>query len=158
MGAGSQLKALNTLLIAQARRRGPGVTIAQDTSGVKRDLSCDEAILHLAELQEAARCGGQVAEISLGYGQGLSRRVRAMDVDKLEELEQTRTEAKEALGVARRARSRLRWHWALEMITTGQARLLPSSGIRSLWLLRSCLLYTSPSPRDLSTSRMPSSA
>ena len=25
-------------------------------------------------------------------------------------------------------------------------------------LLRSCLLYTSPSPRDLSTSRMPSSA
>ena len=25
-------------------------------------------------------------------------------------------------------------------------------------MLRSCLLYTSPSPRDLSTSRMPSSA
>ena len=25
-------------------------------------------------------------------------------------------------------------------------------------LLRACLLYTSPSPRDLSTSRMPSSA
>ena len=25
-------------------------------------------------------------------------------------------------------------------------------------LIRSCLLYTSPSPRDLSTSRMPSSA
>ena len=26
------------------------------------------------------------------------------------------------------------------------------------WLSRTCLLYTSPSPRDLSTSRMPSSA
>ena len=26
------------------------------------------------------------------------------------------------------------------------------------WMHRSCLLYTSPSPRDLSTSRMPSSA
>ena len=26
------------------------------------------------------------------------------------------------------------------------------------WRLNSCLLYTSPSPRDLSTSRMPSSA
>ena len=26
------------------------------------------------------------------------------------------------------------------------------------YLLRACLLYTSPSPRDLSTSRMPSSA
>ena len=30
------------------------------------------------------------------------------------------------------------------------------SGIRALG--RNCLLYTSPSPRDLSTSRMPSSA
>ena len=30
---------------------------------------------------------------------------------------------------------------------------------QKLWkLLNSCLLYTSPSPRDLSTSRMPSSA
>ena len=27
-----------------------------------------------------------------------------------------------------------------------------------IWLFFSCLLYTSPSPRDLSTSRMPSSA
>ena len=26
------------------------------------------------------------------------------------------------------------------------------------WLVKHCLLYTSPSPRDLSTSRMPSSA
>ena len=31
--------------------------------------------------------------------------------------------------------------------------------LRALWyLLTGCLLYTSPSPRDLSTSRMPSSA
>ena len=29
---------------------------------------------------------------------------------------------------------------------------------RKMWLLNTCLLYTSPSPRDLSTSRMPSSA
>ena len=28
----------------------------------------------------------------------------------------------------------------------------------SVWIKRACLLYTSPSPRDLSTSRMPSSA
>ena len=27
-----------------------------------------------------------------------------------------------------------------------------------LWMFNNCLLYTSPSPRDLSTSRMPSSA
>ena len=32
------------------------------------------------------------------------------------------------------------------------------SGTKLRWLLDNCLLYTSPSPRDLSTSRMPSSA
>ena len=35
---------------------------------------------------------------------------------------------------------------------------LPVPVIAKLGLLRTCLLYTSPSPRDLSTSRMPSSA
>ena len=30
--------------------------------------------------------------------------------------------------------------------------------VRMIDLLKGCLLYTSPSPRDLSTSRMPSSA
>ena len=29
---------------------------------------------------------------------------------------------------------------------------------RSLWIVRICLLYTSPSPRDRTRSRMPSSA
>ena len=32
---------------------------------------------------------------------------------------------------------------------------IPASDLELFWL---CLLYTSPSPRDLSTSRMPSSA
>ena len=37
--------------------------------------------------------------------------------------------------------------------------LLPDLSSRTMEdILRSCLLYTSPSPRDLSTSRMPSSA
>ena len=42
-------------------------------------------------------------------------------------------------------------------ILSGMAETLPDLGIvtRSI---ESCLLYTSPSPRDLSTSRMPSSA
>ena len=34
----------------------------------------------------------------------------------------------------------------------------PSTPSRALVIIGSCLLYTSPSPRDLSTSRMPSSA
>ena len=39
-------------------------------------------------------------------------------------------------------------------------QLLPVHKVNrlALELLRGCLLYTSPSPRDLSTSRMPSSA
>ena len=35
---------------------------------------------------------------------------------------------------------------------------LPPHQLFDKGLLRTCLLYTSPSPRDLSTSRMPSSA
>ena len=36
--------------------------------------------------------------------------------------------------------------------------VLVSSGAISYGMKKSCLLYTSPSPRDLTTSRMPSSA
>ena len=48
------------------------------------------------------------------------------------------------------------------MILTGVCLLIPplwplALGL-TLFLLYPCLLYTSPSPRDLSTSRMPSSA
>ena len=35
---------------------------------------------------------------------------------------------------------------------------ITTSELRSAGILATCLLYTSPSPRDLSTSRMPSSA
>ena len=44
-------------------------------------------------------------------------------------------------------------------IVTGFGAQVTPTGIRALGAtLESCLLYTSPSPRDLSTSRMPSSA
>ena len=73
-----------------------------------------------------------------------------------------------------------RWHYrSLQLLTSGDAitalqlahhpvcadpRAASKSGQRLLLIalatsrIRSCLLYTSPSPRDLSTSRMPSSA
>ena len=38
------------------------------------------------------------------------------------------------------------------------AQIAKSNSINSFLYVSSCLLYTSPSPRDLSTSRMPSSA
>ena len=41
---------------------------------------------------------------------------------------------------------------------TRNTNLLPRLRKTMLWLGETCLLYTSPSPRDLSTSRMPSSA
>ena len=44
------------------------------------------------------------------------------------------------------------WPGVLEDVPNAQDRVRPSGK------LATCLLYTSPSPRDLSTSRMPSSA
>ena len=46
-----------------------------------------------------------------------------------------------------------------QMISTGAFELINSSELKNILLeMYGCLLYTSPSPRDLSTSRMPSSA
>ena len=39
-----------------------------------------------------------------------------------------------------------------------ESAILIIEGEDNIYTIRSCLLYTSPSPRDLSTSRMPSSA
>ena len=45
------------------------------------------------------------------------------------------------------------------IIATGDTQqLTPIADIRNQFDYKTCLLYTSPSPRDLSTSRMPSSA
>ena len=51
------------------------------------------------------------------------------------------------------------------VMETGNKLYVPSGYMRSTlgklwkdWAFKACLLYTSPSPRDLSTSRMPSSA
>ena len=40
----------------------------------------------------------------------------------------------------------------------GNAEVLEKRNSTNAWVPTTCLLYTSPSPRDLSTSRMPSSA
>ena len=47
---------------------------------------------------------------------------------------------------------------SINVLTEAQWRRVDQSIERGLQYLISCLLYTSPSPRDLSTSRMPSSA
>ena len=45
------------------------------------------------------------------------------------------------------------------MIVSSVAAFAPASALQALYgPIKTCLLYTSPSPRDLSTSRMPSSA
>ena len=48
----------------------------------------------------------------------------------------------------------------LLLITVAAPFVFPDfkTQLATLWLMIICLLYTSPSPRDLSTSRMPSSA
>ena len=49
---------------------------------------------------------------------------------------------------------------ALDAVKNREIKIIPESGEKTYyhWLNNICLLYTSPSPRDLSTSRMPSSA
>jgi len=42
--------------------------------------------------------------------------------------------------------------------STARVRIQSGAGVQRFGVLTFCLLYTSPSPRDLSTSRMPSSA
>ena len=44
-----------------------------------------------------------------------------------------------------------KFKWAVE-------KYIKEGPLKDCWLTTICLLYTSPSPRDLSTSRMPSSA
>ena len=52
-----------------------------------------------------------------------------------------------------------RWHHSVDQDAPLQLRLVPRMRLlRVVEQLVACLLYTSPSPRDLSTSRMPSSA
>jgi len=53
--------------------------------------------------------------------------------------------------------------WQVSMLDAHTARVLRTQAIAALNVLNGrdldiCLLYTSPSPRDLSTARMPSSA
>ena len=51
---------------------------------------------------------------------------------------------------------------SLQTVARGSLAPLPLEELQQLaavfGMVKSCLLYTSPSPRDLSTSRMPSSA
>ena len=50
------------------------------------------------------------------------------------------------------------WQFAEQAPETVNARELLNAAHTAAWHWEACLLYTSPSPRDLSTSRMPSSA
>ena len=60
--------------------------------------------------------------------------------------------------LARRARQITEKRVALEQQLERKAIAREKDTIKAIGELIDCLLYTSPSPRDLSTSRMPSSA
>ena len=62
------------------------------------------------------------------------------------------TITREALGVVAAV---VPWNFPLDMAAW---KLAPALAAGNSVILKPCLLYTSPSPRDLSTSRMPSSA
>ena len=70
------------------------------------------------------------------------------------------------LGVGRRSELSKRWKLATKEEVEGDHNLIKITGREGLWFEQqdmlskylSCLLYTSPSPRDATLSRMPSSA
>lgn len=155
MGVHTQLKTLNDLLISQARRvraaldEGDEDNNDEDNSSdnvlanESRILSCDEAIMHLAQLQEATRAGDdEVAFLQLGFGQGVARRARAIDsIDQqIVDSVQAQKKARQDLSAARTSKARALWHLALERITMG---MIPSNELfsaspkfRSLWQWR----------------------
>lgn len=96
----------------------------------------------MAQLQEATRTGeDQVAELAMGFGQGLSRRVRASDSveQKLVEAEQALHTARAEKQYAKSQRAKARWHLAMEKVTMGAlpGNFLRRSKFRSLWRWRS---------------------
>jgi len=96
----------------------------------------------LAQLQEATRTGeDQVAELAMGFGQGLSRRVRASDSveQKLAEAEQALHTARAEMQEAQSQRAKARWILAMEKVTMGAlpGGFLRRSKFRSLWRWRS---------------------
>jgi hypothetical protein len=106
-----------------------------------------QAILFLAQIQEDTRtCDDQVAGIALGFGQGMSRRARAVQSveEKIEQACSAVDAARDALAKANKEKSKLLWHLALEKITTGalpfNSMKEASPKFRTLWLMRSLLI------------------
>ena len=113
-----------------------------------KGLQKEEDILNKNE-----RLGSDTQEISLEKVKELAafyrKRITALQNEVFEEELKIKTLKKEENDVRRQ----LQEYNVTEEIQTGEITLKINST-----LPKTCLLYTSPSPRDLSTSRMPSSA
>ena len=86
------------------------------------------------------------------------RRVVVTGVGALSPLGHDWSAVRERLRTGRTA-IRVMEEWAAyEGLSTRLGSTVPSFDLPAHYNRKTCLLYTSPSPRDLSTSRMPSSA
>jgi SNF2-related domain len=145
VGATSQLKILNNLLITDARKAAQNNVDNTNETNQPQVISCDEAIVHLAQVQHATRTyNGKegVALLSLGFGRGLSKRSHATDsVDaKLSQSIEILKKAKLDYAMAVSQQAKARWLLALECITMGQLREEYTNvalKFRTLWTWRS---------------------
>ena len=118
---------------------------------------------YLWGLPPVQRLPGSIAQKCGLYSIG-SKIVRTQPRDETRGSLRSRTEATRARrGILEASPyDTLRYGYAHPSVEAKPIRLsgIPKPCVRMghLHLFRSCLLYTSPSPRDLSTSRMPSSA
>jgi hypothetical protein len=145
MGVPSQLPALSNMLIVEARKSTrPYMPDDPDAATDPRSMSCDEAILHLAQVQHAVRTSGdEVACLALGLGQGMAKRSHASDSAEAKYAEATEKlqKAKYELLSAKSERAKTRWIKAVEMVTMGQAPTSLKLKFKATWTWRSLLCY-----------------
>ena len=98
------------------------------------------------------RCFDSVCEDLLSRRNELNRAVHVINVEVKDNHEEAQIAAQAILELARRLNQSPDPDSEIDQIIDQQQQQFPYP------LLHTCLLYTSPSPRDLSTSRMPSSA
>ena len=147
VGMPSQMGRLNRLMIEHNRREQQGPASFQDRSEggfhkkqtTSQVMSCEQALRFLTQHQEAAKTDIDfVTDARVGGGRGVTQREYATESAETR-IENARTSLFEAERVLKKdtlRRAKARWHWALEMISTGQFSGGSSHKFSGLWKWR----------------------
>jgi len=146
IGVSSQLGLINQLMIARNRREHQHYYTTNEEGGCidrrsrkKRAktnvMSCERALRFLTQHQEDARTDEDfISDEVVGGGRGVTNRDRATESveERVESAKKVLAGAERVLAKAKARRAKARWHWLLEMVTTGKYNngvLRPFSGL-----------------------------